>query len=511
MASTTAPDLHPVMHLLTALDDHVKSKGYANVTNAAINSFFQRGRRCMWESFTEDYKGEVKVSFRAVIAKLESGLKTVCTHNKARGLCRMCEGENARVRSTIRTRLGICPSLNLRSFDDPPGPHGSTTAFAEVPSPFPCTLQEFADWFQEKYQGCVASDEEVDEDTESDEGAQESYPDDPSLFGEDDGLDVVPSLGSTALQGGAVMASYREAVTTPGSAPGGATALNDLALALPEVSPAGSRRKMSAPKRSTLKSASNSGALSLPAPQFATESGEEVLAEGVSKLTAPTTTQGRLSLEALKIGIMEMLPPTKKPEPLKVAFAQYTDDTLNEMADYYRLSPVCRTSRARLIQALAVRWSTESKAESWRMCESLFILSMPPWLVDTDMVRGLLKQVHPELNKLLVEAQSKIEAEAKGKQHNDPSFAYILREIDAGETYTGAQVLGWSGASMQVLQQEVNKLHSSASKSASVAAQAAELAALAAEESKRAMASADELSLLLRSMHGEGFVLQARK
>ena len=64
---------------------------------------------------------------------------------------------------------------------------------------------------------------------------------------------------------------------------------------------------------------------------------------------------------------------------------------------------------------------------------------------------------------------------------------------------------------MQVLQQEVTKLHSSASQSASLAAQAAELAASAADASKRAMASADELSLLLRSMHGQGFVLQARK
>ena len=156
----------------------------------------------------------------------------------------MCEGENAKVRSTIRTRLGICPSLNLRAFDDPPGPHGSTEAFVEVPSPFPCTLQEFADWFQEKYQGSVASDEEVDEDTYatrfySDEDAEESYPDDPSLFGEADGLNVLPSLGSAALQDGAVMASYREAAPAPSSAPGGATALNDLVSVLPEVSAAG--------------------------------------------------------------------------------------------------------------------------------------------------------------------------------------------------------------------------------------------------------------------------------
>ena len=188
------------MHLLTALDDHVKSKGYANVTNATINSFFQRGRRCMWESFTEDYKGEVKVSFRAVIAKLESGLKTVCNHNKARGLCRVCEGENAKVRSTIRTRLGICPSLNLRSFDDPPGPHGSTTAFSEVPSPFPCTLQEFADWFQEKYQGCVESDEEVDEDTESDEGAQESYPQLADMNLPDEDVEALDEVSRTSLE-----------------------------------------------------------------------------------------------------------------------------------------------------------------------------------------------------------------------------------------------------------------------------------------------------------------------
>ena len=170
-------------------------------------------------------------------------------------------------------------------------------------------------------------------------------------------------------------------------------------------------------------------------------------------------------MEALKIGIMEMLPPTKKPEPLKVAFAQYKDEDLNEMADWYRLSPVCRTSRARLIQALAVRWSTEPKADSWRMCELLFILPVPPWLVDTDMVRGLLKQVHPELNKLLVAAQSKIEAEAKGGQRSVPTFA----NIPHNSTYSEPQMLRGNGDSSQTMEQRIDEIRSNALECATMA------------------------------------------
>ena len=80
------PDIHPVMHLLTELDAQVQSRGYGKVTNATINKCFQDGRLSMWQSFTEQYKREVKMSFRKAIAKLESGLKVVCNHTKARGV-----------------------------------------------------------------------------------------------------------------------------------------------------------------------------------------------------------------------------------------------------------------------------------------------------------------------------------------------------------------------------------------------------------------------------------------
>ena len=113
--------------------------------------------------------------------------------------------------------------------------------------------------------------------------------------------------------------------------------------------------------------------------------------------------------------------------------------------------------------------------------------------------------------KVLVEGVSELNSPSTTKgvnheQHSDPTSAHIL----GTSTYSGSQVLGWDGDSLCTLQQRVNELRSNALECATVANTAAELAALAVVESKRAMASADDIVIHLRSMQGHGFTLQAR-
>jgi hypothetical protein len=164
-ANNTAPALD-IETVMAPLINMASERGFERVPLKMVSTLWQEAKCVAYASLTCKAKDELRASLTRQRDRLLKQIVQVCHCTSARGACRKCEKANALVTASINALMSKYPSMDLESNREPAGPHGNIHCHSLVPRPLFCTLQQFYAWAEEEY---GSSSEVSDEGTETEE------------------------------------------------------------------------------------------------------------------------------------------------------------------------------------------------------------------------------------------------------------------------------------------------------------------------------------------------------